>query len=219
MKQPARREDLLSIDQEFYIRATSSLADDRTRVLKYGETFTVFNRYGDIESLGTMQLGLFHMETRHLSRLAFYLGGRKPLLLSSTIREDNSLLTVDATNLDTQSGENSHVPQGTIHIFRSASLSKAVCHMHFRFLNYGARPHPLWLTFAFDADFADIFEVRGTPRKQHGQRLEDSIRGQSSSIGLRRTRRYSTTDSYLVFRSPGIDDQARSRVCERTPPG
>ena len=175
MKQPARREDLLSIDQEFYIRATSSLADDRTRVLKYGETFAVFNRYGDIESLGTMQFGLFHMETRHLSRLAFYLGGRKPLLLSSTIREDNSLLTVDATNLDTLSGEDSHVPQGTIHIFRSASISKAVCHMHFRFLNYGTHPHPLSLAFAFDADFADIFEVRGTPRKQHGQRLDDSI--------------------------------------------
>jgi len=177
MKQPARREDFLNIDQEYYIRATSSLADNRTRVLKYGETFAVFNRDGDIESLASAQLGLFHKEARHLSRLGFYLGGQKPLLLSSTIREDNSLLTVDATNLEMQFSEADHVPQGTIHIFRSAALSKAACHMHFRFLNYGTESHPLRLAFLFDADFADIFEVRGTPRKRHGQRLDDRIEG------------------------------------------
>lgn len=179
MKEPQRREDLVNIDQEFYVRATSSLADDRTRVLKYGETFAVFNRYADIESVGTMQFGLFHMETRHLSRLAFYLGGSKPLLLSSTIREDNSLLTVDATNLDTQLDEGTHLPQGTIHIFRSASLSKATCHLYFRCLNYGNNATQLWLSFLFDADYADIFEVRGTVRKQHGRRLPDSAEEQA----------------------------------------
>jgi glycogen debranching enzyme len=183
VKLPERREDLLNIDKEFYVRATSSLADDRTRVLKYGETFAVFNRYGDIESLGTMQFGLFHMETRHLSRLAFYLAGRKPLLLSSTIREDNSLLTVDATNLDTPLNEGTHLPQGTIHIFRSASLSKASCQVHFRCLNYGLQSNQLWLSFLFDADFADIFEVRGTVRKVHGQRLPDSVEEQSLVLG------------------------------------
>jgi glycogen debranching enzyme len=175
MKQPERREEFLTIDQEFYVRATSSLADNRTRVLKYGETFAVFNRYGDIESVGPMQFGLFHMETRHLSRLAFYLDGRKPLLLSSAIREDNSLLTVDATNLDTQFGEGEQLPRGTIHVFRSASLSKAACHMRFRFLNYGTQCQQISLAFLFDADFADIFEVRGTPRKQRGLRLNDLV--------------------------------------------
>ena len=179
MKQPEQREDVFRIGQEFYVRATSSLADDRTRVLKYGETFAVFNRYGDIESLGPKPFGLFHMETRHLSRMAFYLGGRKPLLLNSTIREDNSLLSIDATNLDTQSPDNDYLPQGTIHIFRSASLSKAYCHMHFRFLNYGTQAHTVSLALLFDADFADIFEVRGTQRKQHGRRWENRLEQQS----------------------------------------
>ncbi len=193
MKPPERREDVLTIGQEYYIRATSPLADDRTRVLKYGETFGVFNRYGDIESTGTMQFGLFHMETRHLSRLSFYLGGRKPLLLSSTIREDNSLLTVDATNLDTHGG--GRVAQGTIHVFRSASLSRGTCHGQFRFQNYGMQPHVLAVTFLIDADFADIFEVRGTSRKKTGRRLEDSVEDDSLILGyqglddvVRRTR-------------------------------
>ena len=183
MKQPDRREDFLTIDQEFYVRATSPLADNRTRVLKYGETFVIFNRYGDIESMGTIQFGLFYVETRHLSRLAFYVSGRKPLLLSSTIREDNSLLTVDATNLDTQQGEPGYIPQGTIHIFRSASLSKAALHVHFRFRNYGTQPYPVWLAFLFDADFADIFEVRGTPRKQRGQILHERVEDHALVLG------------------------------------
>ena len=202
MKQTERRGDFFTIDQEFYVRATSSLADDRTRILKYGETFAVFNRYGDIESLGTIQLGLFYMEARHLSRLGFYLDGRKPLLLNSTIREDNSLLSIDATNLDTEISENTHVPQGTIHIFRSASLSAASCHLQFRFLNYGTHSHWLSPTFTFDADFADIFEVRGTARKQHGRRLEDRL-----------------DDQALVLAYDGLDDVRRqTRISLSTNP-
>jgi glycogen debranching enzyme len=183
MKPPERREEFLTIGQEFYVRATSSLADNRTRVLKNGETFVIFNRYGDIESLGTMQFGLFHMETRHLSRLAFYLAGRKPLLLNSTIREDNSLLAVDATNLDAVSDDNDHAPQGTIHIFRSAALSKSALYVRFRFLNYGAETHRMSLAFMFDADFADIFEVRGTTRKRRGKHLEDRLEEQALVLG------------------------------------
>jgi glycogen debranching enzyme len=183
MKQTNGHKETSRIEQQFDVRATSSLADDRTRVLKYGETFAVFNRYGDIESMGTTQLGLFHMETRYLSRLSFFLGGRKPLLLNSTIREDNSLLLVDATNLDTPLAEDDRLPQGTIHIFRSASLSKASCHVQFRFLNYGTLANKLELQFVFDADFADIFEVRGTPRKEHGKRLGDRTEDHTLVLG------------------------------------
>jgi glycogen debranching enzyme len=179
MKQRERREEFLAVDQEFYVRATSSLAVDRTRVLKYGETFGVFNRYGDIESSGPMQCGLFHMETRHLSRLVFYLGGQRPLLLNSAIREDNSLFTVDATNLDTQLSETSHLPQGTVHIFRATALSKGLLDVRLRFLNYSTQPNPLWLAFRFEADFADIFEVRGTRRRHRGQRLNNQTEAQA----------------------------------------
>ena len=202
MKQPERGEEFLSVGNEFYIRATSSLADNRTLVLKNGETFVIFNRYGDIESLGTMQLGLFHMETRHLSRLAFYLSGRKPLLLNSTIREDNSLLAVDATNFGGASEGERHTPQGTIHIFRSAALSNAALYVHFRFQNYGMQAHRISLAFMFDADFADIFEVRGTTRQKRGERLEDLREEQA-----------------LVLRYEGLDGIRRqTRISFSTPP-
>jgi hypothetical protein len=35
--------DIICFQDKFYVLASSSLADNRTRVLKYGETFEVFN--------------------------------------------------------------------------------------------------------------------------------------------------------------------------------
>jgi len=197
-----RQGDFLTVDNEFYVRATSSLADDRTRVLKYGETFAVFNRFGDIESIGTMRFGLFYREARHLSRFSFYMGERKPLLLYSSICEDNSLLSVDAANLEIDEPGREHVPQGCIHVFRSAFLTEAACNFSFRFHNYGMEPHSLNLLFVLDADFADIFQIRGTPRRERGKPLEDRIE-----------------DSALVIGYVGLDDVVRqTRIAFSTKP-
>jgi hypothetical protein len=35
--------DILRVEDEYYVRASSALADDRTRVLKHGDTFAIFN--------------------------------------------------------------------------------------------------------------------------------------------------------------------------------
>ena len=213
------QDDFLALDNEYYVRATSSLADDRTRVLKFGEAFAVFNRFGDIESVGTMQFGLFYREARHLSRFSFYLGGRKPLLLYSSIREDNSQLSVDATNLDFHHPEERHVPQGCIHLFRSAFLTEATCHVSFRFHNYGTEAHSLNLLFVLDADFADIFQVRGTPRSHRGHMLEDRIEDRSLVLSyeglddvVRRTRiSFSAQPEKVALREVAF--------CSQLPPG
>src|ERR1035441_2314477 len=83
-------QDVIEVGQQFYIRASSSLADDRTRVLLDGDTFAVFDRSGDIQPVGFGQQGIFNQETRHLSRLEMQLAGVRPLLLSSAMREDRS---------------------------------------------------------------------------------------------------------------------------------
>jgi len=85
---------------EFYIRTPRGLADDRHLVLKQGETFAVLDRYGDIFPVGLAENGLYHEGTRYLSRVSLRIGGERPLLLSSAIKADNALVTVDLTNLD-----------------------------------------------------------------------------------------------------------------------
>src|ERR1017187_10262316 len=128
--------DILWVEDEYYVRASSALADDRTRVLKYGDTFAVFNRYGDIEAFGPSQFGLFHAESRHLSRFTMRVNQQEPLLLSSTVREDNAFLSVDLTNLDGPVNSDNTLPRGTVHIFRLQFLKEASCYQHIRLLNY-----------------------------------------------------------------------------------
>ena len=149
--------------------ASSALADDRTRVLKYGDTFAVFNRYGDIEGVGQGQLGLFHLETRHLSRMTIRLNGQKPLLLSSTVREDNAFLSIDLTNVDIGASKRSgSILRGTVHVYRSKFLADGICYEQLRLANHGLTTIDLSLSMEFGSDYADIFEVRGSPRHKKG---------------------------------------------------
>ena len=43
-------DELIRVEHRFYILATSARVDDRTRVLKDGDTFAVLDRYGNIIS-------------------------------------------------------------------------------------------------------------------------------------------------------------------------
>ena len=63
--------DEISVTQNFYIATESSPADDRTRVLKHGTSFAVFDRYGDIETVELKEQGIFCEGTRFLSHLNF----------------------------------------------------------------------------------------------------------------------------------------------------
>ncbi len=177
--------DIVRVADEYYVRASSALVDDRTRVLKCGDTFAVLNRYGDIEDLGFSQFGLFHAESRHLSRFTMRLNQQQPLLLGSTVREDNAFLSVDITNVDTALNTEDSLPRGTVHLFRSQFLGAASHYEHLRILNYGLEPVRLSLLFQFDADFADIFEVRGTKRARKGDRLPDLVDGNAAILAYR----------------------------------
>ena len=167
--------DVIEVDQQFYIRASSALADDRTRVLLNGDTFAVFDRGGDIQPVGFGQQGIFHNETRHLSRLEMLFCGFRPLLLSSTIREDNVLFGVDLTNPDIQLESGVSLPRGTVHIYRTKFLTETVCYDQITVNNYGDTAIDVDVSFDFDADFADIFEVRGEKRKRRGEKLPEEI--------------------------------------------
>jgi glycogen debranching enzyme len=167
--------DIIEVKKQFYIRASSSLADDRTRVLLNGDTFAVFDRGGDIHPLGIGQQGIFHKETRHLSRLEMRINGIRPLLLSSTIREDNVLFAVDLTNPDLRIASGEPLPRGTLHIYRAKFLTDSVCYDRVTLHNYGDKAFDIDLSFEFEADFADIFEVRGEKRPRRGQRFPDEV--------------------------------------------
>jgi glycogen debranching enzyme len=165
--------DVIEVGHQFYIRASSSLADDRTLVLLHNDTFAVFDRYGDIQPVGMGQQGIFHQETRYLSRLELRIGDRRPLLLSSTIREDNVLLSVDATNPDMELPSGESLERGILHIHRSKFITDATCFQRIVLHNFGQSAIDIPLSFALAADYADIFEVRGQKREHRGKCLQE----------------------------------------------
>src|SRR4029078_2144756 len=124
--------EVIRWSDQFYILASSSLAENRVEVLKHGETFAVFDRYGDIHQVVPGPQGLYHEGTWFLSQFELTLGTHRTLLLSTTVKEDNALLTVDLTNPDLTSDARHLVPRGTLHLCRTRFLWKGTCHERIR---------------------------------------------------------------------------------------
>ena len=184
--------NIIRWNDQFYILASSSLADDRTEVLKHGETFAVFDRYGDIHHVLPGPQGLYHEGTRFLSRFELSLGSQRPMLLSASAKEDNTVFTVDLTNPDLMLDRQRLVPRGTLHLRRTRFLWEGTCHERIRVHNYGVTKIALCLALAMDADFADLFEARGRERPRRGRRL-DTVR----------------SDNGLVISYEGLDQTVR----------
>ena len=109
-------------ENQFYILSTSSFADSRIMVLKQGDTFGVFDTFGDMHPIGQGVQGIYHGGTRYLSELGLTINGERPLFLSSTLKEENEILTVDLTNPDHADSQDRITEHGTLHILRTRFL-------------------------------------------------------------------------------------------------
>jgi glycogen debranching enzyme len=178
-------DDVIRIQDEFYILATASLAAEHPLVLKEGDTFGVFDPHADIGRYGSGEQGVYHEDTRYLSRLDLKLGRSRPLFLSSSVRHANDLLLADLTNPDIVLEDGGVLPRGTVHIFRTKLLWNGSCHERLRLSNHGLQAVRLWLTLSFGADFVDIFEVRGTRRERRGALLQPEVEGSRVVLAYR----------------------------------
>ncbi len=223
-------DDVIRIDDQWYVLAASSRADDQKRVLKQGETFALFDRFGDIQHIGMGEQGLYHQGTRFLSHWEMLVNDRRPLLLNSAVSQDNTALAVDLTTPDISSQGRLVLAKGVVHIFRSILLWQEACYQHIRLHNYGPRPIRLQLTFLHAADFADIFQVRGVQRQQHGTLLPAERRNGELALsyhgldGVRRTTRirfsppaegdHQRTDYHVDLPAGGRHDITITIACE-----
>jgi glycogen debranching enzyme len=148
----------------FYIPATKAATRPR-RTLKHDDTFIVLDNYGDIGASAGGPDGLFHADTRYLSRFEILLNSMQPLLLGSNLRDDNAWLVVDQTNPDMYADGHLFLQKDTVHILRTIFLWQDTAYQRLALRNYGDRQIDLRLTFVFDSDFADVFEVRGYPAR------------------------------------------------------
>lgn len=128
-------------------------------------TDTLGNIAGSLEDDKNTSMGLFCCDTRFLSRLELQIEKRAPILLSSTA-DKGFALTVLCTNPKI---ENRLAPE-TIGIRRELLLNGALF-SEIEITNYTTESVSFEISISFDADFVDLFEVRGYVRKERGQLL------------------------------------------------
>jgi glycogen debranching enzyme len=177
--------ELLERKDPFYILATESRPSEPSRVLKHGDTFAVFDPRGDIVVEHQREHGLYHEGTRFLSNWRLRVHGASPLLLSSTVRDSNDLFGADLTNPDVTVDGVVKLARDLLHLYRSRFLLDGVCYESVRIANYGDVPVTVALSLEFGADFADIFEVRGTRRRQRGAILPAHVSTTSAILAYR----------------------------------
>ena len=167
--------EALRLDEQFAILTETDRSTAPLRVLKYGDTFAVFDPHGDLRPSAASEHGLYYAGTRFLSTCELLLSNRQPLLLSSTISEDNTVFAADLTNPDVvrEDGQVA-VARGLLHVFRSRVLWNGTCLERVRVSNHALQAIDTTISLRFDSDFADIFEVRGTRRARRGHRLPDA---------------------------------------------
>ena len=190
----------LSLSGPNHLLAAACPADERTRVLKNGDTFAVFDHYGDIKPGGLGEQGLYHEGTRFLSCLLLELEGSRPFFLSSTVRDENDQLTVALTNPDLVRHGKVQVVLGRLHLAVKKFLWDGACYQLLRIRNHDLEPVDTYLSLHFAADFADIFEVRGVPRTIRGVFLEPEV-----------------TADRVILAYRGLDDVVRRTWLHFTP--
>ena len=163
---------------QYAIEAGSSLEERKTKTLKHGDTFGVFDSNGDILSGKDNPEGLYHRDTRYLSHLNLSLCGCRPMVLSSTVRNDNAGLSCDLTNPDIHGDRHQPaIDNDRIHLRRSRFLWDASCYELLAVRNFDRKRHKLRIELEFAADFKDLFEVRGETRERAGKCLAPQVGG------------------------------------------
>jgi glycogen debranching enzyme len=142
-----------------------------------GATFVVSDRRGDVEASPDAVEGLFHRDTRFLSRWQLSVDGRKPDVLSveRTKYFAAQFFVYPAT--------------GTIYenpylsVIRKRKVGDGF-HEDVALLNHDPKPRTVELRLEAGADFADLFEVKDALEKKGDHYRE--VRGETLVLGYRR---------------------------------
>ncbi len=162
-------EELAQSEEDiFHISPEAVNAYEAVNILNHSNTFAIFDRWGNIYPHGKMLHGIYHDGTRFLNKLILTINGQKPLLLSSTIKEDNDILSVDLTNPVLES---CNVVDNTVHISRNQFVREGAYYEEIKCLHFGEKESWFDLSLSFYGDFKDIFEIRGIKRQVEANKV------------------------------------------------
>ena len=149
-----------------------------------GKTFSATNVAGDIHPPGSPDVGFFHDDTRFLSQLELRIGGHRTVVLSSSTEKTFSS-QIELTTGNITLRDSFDLPENTVHIRREQLLASDILFDRLTFENFNLTPVDFVVELIFDADFVDVFQVRGVARQKHGQYYEPILRSDQISFYYR----------------------------------
>src|SRR5919108_2619785 len=138
------------------------------QVIKDDRTFLVTDRFGNLPEGNTAALGLYHRDPRFLPGLDLVVEGLEPVLLHSSTERNYSQIVEMTYPFEAIDREGVHRKEN-VSIQRYRILAEGSLHERIRVRNFGTKSRRLKMTVDFDADFRDIFEIRGLVRERRGQ--------------------------------------------------
>jgi glycogen debranching enzyme len=174
-------------------------------ILKHDNLFMLCDAYGDVHIDGR-GLGLYERDTRVLSTYELRLNGFRPVVLRTGPAVDYHS-TIQLTNPDLFGSDADRLDRAEM-VLRRHSLGivrERVIGGGFgeriSVRNYTTSPERARLTLKLDADYADIFELRGLVRDRRGERLPNEGDG-----------------SLVTFAYRGLDGEPRRTHVRFSPP-
>ncbi len=150
----------------------------------------VSDEMGDIPAGNTTGLGLYFSDTRFLSAYEFRLSRLQPILLSASV-DESYVATFQMVNpvLLLDEGKR-RIPQQSLSIRRSRFIYGGL-HERIGVQNCGHEPVDIECSLRLDADFRDMFDVRGYKDQYRGtvRPLEVGDRGMTYTYESARTTR------------------------------
>ncbi len=144
------------------------LSNAEILALVRGKTFFTANQMGNLMPPGAPHIGLFRDDTRYLSQLELQINGYPPVVLSYST-EGAYVARMELTVKGTVGGEGLDIPVNTIYVHREQLLETDVLYDVIHIENFYQESAKLSVEINYDADFMDIFQVRGMLRDTSGQ--------------------------------------------------
>jgi glycogen debranching enzyme len=149
------------------------------RVIKENNTFLLTNLAGDIpQTQEPMQgFGLYNGDTRFMSCLELRINGQKPIVLSSEA-DQNYVSTILLTNPHMEQDGKLELWRESIELKRTRFIYADILYETITATNYSPYANTFNISLRVDADFADMFVVRGFMGgdlgKKSGQEVEQN---------------------------------------------
>ncbi len=168
-------------------------------VIKEGDLFLMTDVEGNVPGNSMAGYGLYKGDTRYLSVYDLSFDGIRPVVLLSTAELGYSS-EHHLTNPPISTAEGRSLPKESLEVRRQRLINEYLLES-IQVTNFSIFRAVVNLCFEFDADFVDIFEVRGQKRPR---------RGKVSSPVVEKDR--------VTFKYKGLDGVVRSTEIRFTPP-